>query len=338
MTAPLGVLLVGYAGVGHQDHQAEMYAPGFAGHPGFRVIAVSDIPDEGDTAAKEHADALGVPWMPDLDEALRWADVDVVSVCVPFDRRVEVTAAALHAGKHVLVDKPMALTVNECAAIASVAAETGLICMPAHHQRFHPVLRAARAAIAAGRVGLPWNVQADFLVAGGGPVWPLGELLNFAPYATDAVQALTGLAVTHVYATAGAHFHDQGPEDLVVLCLTHERGLTSTVVAGRTRPQAGVAGLGLHRYRISGSHGTLLADAARPAVTVRTGDGMGTRWSGAGTVHHMLDELHTAIRSGRPADLGPADAVTALSIVRAAEASIETGRPVPLEPDKVALP
>ncbi|WP_283134894.1 Gfo/Idh/MocA family protein [Rhizohabitans arisaemae] len=307
----LGVLLAGSAGAGHQNHQAEMYAPGFAAHPGFRIVGATE-------------DRSG------FDRA----DVDVVSVCVPFEHRVEVVTAALRAGKHVLVDKPVALTSAECAQIAAVAAETGLVCLPAYHQRFHPAIRAAREAVAAGRVGLPWNVQADFLVAGGGPVWPYGELLNFAPYATDAIHAVTGLPVTAVYALARPV---EGPEDLVTLCLTHERGMTSTVVAGRTPPIAGVQGLSLHRYRISGSHGTLLADATRPGVTVRGEKGTRTAWAGHGTVHRMLTELHAAVTGGRPAELGPADALAALLLVEAAGESVATGRVVRLDNEQARV-
>ncbi|MEU1728296.1 Gfo/Idh/MocA family oxidoreductase [Nonomuraea sp. NPDC005692] len=298
----LGVLLAGSAGVGHQDHQSQMYSPGFAAHPGFEIVGAAE-------------DGFDRP------------DVDVVSVCVPFERRVEVVAAALRAGKHVLVDKPVALTSAECAEIAAVAAGTGLVCLPAYHQRFNPAVRRARTAVAAGRVGLPWNVQADFLVAGGGPVWPYGELLNFAPYATDAVHAITGLPVTTVYALSGPA---DGPENLVTLCLTHERGMTSTVVAGRTAPIAGVRGPSLHRYRISGSHGTLLADATRPRVTVRDEKGERAAWTGHGTVHRMLGELHAAVTGGRPAELGPADGLAALLLVEAARKSMESGRPEPV--------
>lgn len=303
----LNVLLAGSAGLGHQNHQADMYAPGFAAHPGFAVVGAVEADDRFDRP-----------------------DVDVVSVCVPFEDRVEVVSRALRAGKHVLVDKPMALTSAECERIAAVAAETGLVCMPAYHQRFQPAVRSAREAVAGGKVGLPWNVQADFLVAGGGAVWPLGELLNFAPYATDAIQAITGLAVTEVYAIAGVNFQDAaGPEDLVTLCLTHERGLTSTVVAGRTPAAAGVHGLSLHRYRISGSHGTLLADCTRPAAQVLTAAGARRSWAGPGTVHRMLAELHAAVVAGRPAELGPADGVAALRLVEAARQAIATGQVVP---------
>ncbi|MEV4896717.1 Gfo/Idh/MocA family oxidoreductase [Nonomuraea sp. NPDC055795] len=304
----LDVLLIGEYGLGHQNHQRDMYAPAFAAHPGFRV-----------TGRAEADDPLDRP------------DADVVSVCVPYERRVEVVTRALRAGKHVLVDKPMALTAAECARIAEAAAGTGLVCLPAHHQRFQPAVRVAREAIAAGKVGLPWNVQADFLVAGGGAVWPLGELLNFAPYATDAIHAMTALPVTAVYATGGPRFQDgpsqDKPEDLVTLCLTHERGMTSTVVAGRTPAMPGASGLSLHRYRVAGSHGTLLADANRPAARVltTTGTPRGT-WAGPSTVDRMLTELHTAVVTGRPAELGPADAVAALRVVEAARRSLASGR------------
>ncbi len=343
MNAPntLGVLLAGFSGLAHQNHQGDMYAPGFGAHSGFRVVGVADAPEatpEELDRSRAHAGHFDVPVAPDLYAALDRPDVDVVSVCVPFGHRVDVVTAALRAGKHVLVDKPMALTVAECEKIAAVAAETRRVCVPAHHQRFSPPLRTARDAVAGGRVGLPWNVQADFVVAGGGEVFPLGELVNFAPYPIDVVRALTGLEVTDVYATAGARFHDDpaGPDDLAVLCLTHERGLTSTIVVGRSKPLPGVTGPALHRYRISGSHGTLVTDATRPAVQVRTvSPGPHPRWASAGTVHRLLDDLHTSITTGRPAELGPADAIAAVAVVTACQESIATGRRVSLSSPKV---
>jgi predicted dehydrogenase len=186
--------------------------------------------------------------------------------------------------------------------------------MPAHHLRFHPAVRSAAGAVAAGRIGLPWNIQADFLAAGGPPC-PVGELVNFAVYPLDVITALTGLPVRDVYVTAGR-------DDFTVLSLTYERGLNATVTIGRGPRLPG--GIGLHRYRISGSHGTLSVDAAKPGFTLRTADEWRTGWTGESTVDSLVGELHRAVTSGRPA-LGPADGVAVAAVLEAAARSSRNG-------------
>src|SRR5262249_52559927 len=148
----------------------------------------------------------------------------------------------------------------------------GVVVIPAHHVRLGGALRSVRAAVRSGRVGLPWNVQADFFVAGGGPA-PPGELLNLAAYPIDVGLSLAAAPVRRVHALAGSHWHDS-PHDLVTVLLDHDNGVTSTIVCGRTKGLRDVppAGIALHRYRISGSHGVLTSDATKPALHVHTAD------------------------------------------------------------------
>ncbi|MFY1669625.1 Gfo/Idh/MocA family protein [Plantactinospora sp. WMMB334] len=325
MSRPLRVLLAGYAGPGSQDHQAQMYAPAFTAHPGFTVVGVTDAESTGDPDRRRSQNAaaqLGVPYHDDLAAALDRVAAEVVSVCVPLPARVGAVTAALRAGRHVLVDKPMASTTAECDAVAAVAAETGLLCLPAHHQRLHPAIRAAGAAVAAGRIGLPWNVQADFLVAGGDPC-PLGELTNFGGYVVDAVRAMTALPVTEVYAPA----HGTGP---AVLCLRHRRGMTSTLTVGRVQEIPGEA-MAAHRYRLSGSHGVLVVDAARPPMTLRSAAGRRPSWFAPESVAALVDDLHRAVSTGTRAAVDATDARAAAAVLEAAAESIRTGAPVSLE-------
>ncbi len=311
------VLLAGFGGLGGgQDHQRAMYLPAFQAHPGFTVAGV--IGGGAD---------LGVPAYPDLDTALAENDAEVVSVCLPPGERAAAIVAALRAGRHVLADKPLALTSGETEEIAAAAAGSGTICMPAHHQRFGPAIRSARAAVAAGRVGLPWNVQADFLVAGGDPC-PLGELINFGLYPIDVVLALVARPVSRV--------HARSERGLTLLLLDHDRGLTSAIAVGRVTGTAGVrpGGLAVHRYRISGSNGVMNVDATKPGATLRTATGVRDAWHGPDTVTRMLTELHAAITGGRAAEVGPADALAAIRVVEAARRSLETGRPAAVCPEQ----
>jgi len=285
------VYLEGAAGIGTQDHQNAMYRPAFEAHPDFQIV---------DDLAK----------------------AEVVSVAVPLDERAEAIGRLVRAGKHVLADKPMAATVEDCENIARLAREHGVLVVPAHHQRLGAALRSATAAVRGGRVGLPWNVQCDFLVAGGDPA-PTGELVNLALYPIDAVHALLGLAVRRVHAVGGA--------DLVTLLLDHDHGATSTILCGRVAGLADVrpAGLAVHRYRISGSHGVLAVDATKPGVLVRTAGGTTSAWTGPNTVAALLDVLSAGVRTGR-AELGVADAIHAQRVVEAAARSLNSGQPITL--------
>jgi predicted dehydrogenase len=282
------VHLEGSGGIGSQDHQNAMYRPAFEAHPAFEIV------DE-------------------LDKA------DVVSVAVPLDQRADAIGRAVRAGKHVLADKPLAATLAECEEIARLADEHGVVVVPAHHQRLGGALRSARAALRGGRIGLPWNVQCDFLVAGGDPA-PTGELVNFALYPVDAVHALLGLEVLRVHAV--------GDDNLVTLMLDHEHGVTSTIVCGRISAlgDAAPASLAVHRYRISGSHGVLAVDGTKPALHVRNSAGSARAWTGQSTVDTLLDVLATGVRTGR-AELGVADAVHTQRVIEAAQRSLETGKP-----------
>ncbi|MGI5238325.1 Gfo/Idh/MocA family protein [Dactylosporangium sp. CA-139066] len=283
------VRLVGNAGIGTQDHQRDMYAPAFARHPAFVVT----------------------------DDA----DAEVVSVAVALEERASVIEREIRAGRHVLADKPLAATASECEHLATLAAAHGVVVVPALHQRLGGALRSARAAVRAGRIGLPWNVQCDFVVAGGDPA--PAELLNLGIYPIDIVCDLLGLGVTRVQATGGP---------LDTLLLDHEHGVTSTIVCGRIPALRDVppGGLALHRYRISGSHGVLVVDATRPALQVRTADGSSAAWTGPGTVDALLDVLAAGVRTGR-AELGPLDAVRAQRVVEAARQSMTSGRGVMLD-------
>jgi predicted dehydrogenase len=290
MTGPtaIKVFLQGDAGIGTQRHQSDMYRPAFERHPAFEIVASAE-------------------------------EADVVSIAVPLDERAEAIGAAVRAGRHVLADKPMTATTEEAVALRTLAEQHGVVVVPAHHLRLGGAVNGARAAVRGGRVGLPWNVQADFLAAGGDPA-PTGELVNLALYPLDVLNTLLGLPVLRVHAVGGP--------SLVTLLLDHEHGVTSTVLCGRIA--ALPPGIAVHRYRISGTHGVLALDALKPALDVVSSSGTARRWTGGSTVDKLLDVLAAGVRTGRAA-IGPADAVATQRVVEAARQSLGSGRPVALE-------
>lgn len=323
----IGVLLAGFAGLGDQDHQSAMYVPALTGHGGFRMVATCASSAADRPAAERAAAELGVPLLAGLDEALARPEVDVVSVAVPLDQRAATITACLRAGKHVLADKPLAGSLADVAAIVEAARDSGSVLLPAHHHRWNGALRSARAAVAGGRVGLPWNVQVDFLVAGGAPV-PEGELLNFAVYPLDVLRAGLGPEAVRVHAVSGNNWHD-GADDFATLFVDYRNGVTATIALGRTREihDAQRGSVFRHRYRISGSHGTLTVDANRPGLSVHTATDRRRRWVGSGTVEALVADLHTALVSTGRSPIPLDDVLDVYRVVDGAQRSLATGRP-----------
>jgi predicted dehydrogenase len=332
----LGVLLVSFASVGGQAHQKSMYLPVLGTHPALRLVAVSD---ERDAPAAQHAlnqrdaDALGLPYVADLTVALADPRVDVVSVCCPFDRREAVLAEVAAVRKPALVDKPLAADVAGCERIAASFAAAETICMPAYHYRFHPAIRAARAAVIGGTVGLPWAAHAEFLIAMGTAAWPLGELLNFGLYPVDALRAVLGVEVHSVYATVNSVFYDGPADDLSVLALNFAHGIVATTSIGRAPTTGHPNGYGGdRRLRVMGSHGNVIVDAAAPALSIAADGRAEQRYFGRESLRALIDHFVAAVRGDVSPELGPRDAQAALQIIVAARQSATTNRVVELAP------
>lgn len=89
----------------------------------------------------------------DLDQAIADPDLDAVDLCLPTHFHADIAIAAMRAGKHVLVEKPMALDGPDADRMAAESERTGRILMTAHVLRFFPAYVALREALAAGQFG-----------------------------------------------------------------------------------------------------------------------------------------------------------------------------------------
>jgi xylose dehydrogenase (NAD/NADP) len=113
--------------------------------------------------AQELAGVLGAPCVYDGLDAL-WQDdtIDAVYVALPNHLHAPVALAAIAAGKHVLIEKPMACSATEVASIQQAAVQAGVVAMEAMMYRFHPQTAQILASIAAGDIGEVRQVQVNF--------------------------------------------------------------------------------------------------------------------------------------------------------------------------------
>ncbi len=144
MRDPIGVAFVGAGTV------AEMHGRGLAAVPDATLVGTYDL-DAG--KARAIAARFGGRVFDSLDELLADPAIDAVHVLTPVERHAAHAVAALRAGKHVLVEKPVAQTHTEIAELKAEAFRAGRVCMPAHNYIYAPSVRRARRLIEAGNLG-----------------------------------------------------------------------------------------------------------------------------------------------------------------------------------------
>lgn len=107
----------------------------------------------------------------DYREILVNPDVDAVLVCTPDNLHAEHAVAALEAGKHVFLEKPMAISIEECDAIIAAAERSGSKLYVGHNMRFFPVMQKMRELIDAGRIGRVEAIWCRHFISYGGDAY-----------------------------------------------------------------------------------------------------------------------------------------------------------------------
>ncbi len=207
---PLGVAVVGYSFMGKAHSNAWRNVGAF--YPDVPPVRMQVIAGRDGAAVEQAARRYG--W---AEAATDWRavverdDVDIVDVCTPGYLHAEVALAALAAGKHVVVEKPLGNTVAECEALVEAALQPGAgRTMLAHNYRRVPALALARSLVAEGRIGQVREVRLaylqDWLADDTAPMtWRLrretagsGALGDLGSHAVDQLHAILGEPVTSV--------------------------------------------------------------------------------------------------------------------------------------------
>ena len=171
MTNPLRVAVIGAGEIARRGH-----LPGFV-KAGAQIVALCSRrnPRLPDLAAK-----YGAKYYYDWREMLREGGFEAVSICTPPALHSEMAVESARRGCHILVEKPMALTLDECDRMIEAAAKAGVLLMVAHNQRFAAHHRQARQILQSGRLGRPYLVH-TVLGHGGPEHWSPAQEWYFQP-------------------------------------------------------------------------------------------------------------------------------------------------------------
>lgn len=342
---PLRIGLVGTGAISTQHLEA------IEALPSTRLTAVASASSE---RARATGEAHGVPWTTDLGELLARDDVDAVAICSPSGLHPAQALAALRAGKHVLIEKPIALTVADADAVIAEARARGLVAAMVSQRRFEPAVRALKSAVDAGALGrvalvigegLYFRPQSYYDSAAWRGTTGLdgGVLMNQAIHTVDLMRWVGGpaVAVTGQVATLG---HAMEAEDTAVMSVRFASGalgsMSATTCASPEQPvelrvygdrgHVRLTGASVAEWDVPGVEAPPERDDAADDPRHEDAASPVTRtWgtSAAGYLRQYAD-LVDAVRTGRPPTVTAQDGRDAVELIAATYESSRTGREV----------
>jgi predicted dehydrogenase len=338
----IGIGMVGYGLAGRLFH-----GPFIDAVDGLRIRAIATTnPDRRAQALSDHPDADVVG---SVDALLEHPDVEVVVVVTPNRSHAPIGIQALAAGRHVVVDKPVAMNVPEAEELIDAADRAGRILSVYQNRRWDGDFQTARSLIDAGTLGEIDSLEARFerwspvgdewrelAEEAGGPHRDLGAHL------VDQSLVLFGPA-TRVFAQMDSRRPGSRVEDSVFMTMDHANGVRSrlwtSLIARRTGPRLRVRGLAgeFIKEDLDPQERQLFA-GMRPTEP-GFGDDPPERWgslhTGVGEVRQVPTErgdyrryyelFRDAVRGVGERPVDPVDSVRALRVLEAAERSARTG-------------
>ena len=304
---------------------------------GVDLVAVAD-PDAG--AVLQATSGRRARGFEDLDRMLAEEELDVLSVVVPTKLHRGLVLAALRAGVHVLVEKPIAATREEALEMIEASRAAGRLLSVGHIERFNPAIRELHRRLSAGELGRVFQIRATRLGPFPARIRDVGVVVDLAPHDLDIMRYLVGSEPTRIYAEAERRIHTEH-EDLFVGTLKFANGVVGLVDINWLTPSK------RRTLTITGERGMFLADyieqdlvlfanpdadetwtrrGAGPSIT-SVSEGEMTRFSirRQEPLAVELTEFADAVRTGRPAPVDPRDAMVALLLARKMVESAERG-------------
>ena len=305
---------------------------------GARLVAVCDLDESrGKTAAQRYR----CDYVKDFGELLNARGVDALSIVTPTEHHHALAKAAIEAGKHVLVEKPLCDTLPKARELVELARAKGVVLAVGHVERHNPVVAAAKRLIASGEVGEVLSISARRVNRNvEGRVKDVGVILDLAIHDLDVIRYLVGGDPEFVFATAmpapgGRH------EERAQILLRFPGGVTAVVDTNWLTPRK------VRRLALTCSKAYVEADYILQTLEVSTSragappednlfamplehDVRTHQMKAAEPLAAELRDFLRAVETGARPLVPGEDGLAALAIAHAALQSAAKGRPVAL--------
>lgn len=218
ITTPLGIAVVGFG------YWGPNLARNIAERPEFRLMGLCERdPERGMEFARRYP---GCAVEDDLDALLLDPEVQAVSIATPPRTHFELARRALEAGKHVMVEKPLATSAAEAEELIEIATRVDRVLMPGHTFVYSPPVNKVRDLIRSGELGDVYFITSSRMNLG--LYQPDGVISDLAPHDLSILLYWLERPVTHIAAAGQSIFQDGVPET-AFLTVTFAGGTTANV-------------------------------------------------------------------------------------------------------------
>ena len=214
-----------------------------------QIVALADLSEERLALMGEKLNVPAEARYTDYERMLEQEELDLVDIATPHGVHAEQAVAAAQAGAHVLIEKPIARTVEEADRMIAAAAEGDVKLCVLHNQLLAPATQKVLELIGEGAIGETFLIRTEGFsgrsvvgrgmdrdwrasAAGGGG----GPLIDNGYHQLYRARAWMGSPVRRVYARVGTFMHDIEVEDMALVLLEHENGGTTSCQVGWCAP------------------------------------------------------------------------------------------------------
>ncbi|HID95066.1 MAG TPA: Gfo/Idh/MocA family oxidoreductase [Candidatus Latescibacteria bacterium] len=320
---------------------------------GAELVAVSDLRAE---RARKAGEEYGVDWYTDYKQVLQRDDVDAVSVLTPSGVRKEIVIAAAAARKHVIVEKPIEVTLERTDAMIKACREAGVKLAVIFQNRFLPGIRKIKESVDTGQFGrlilgdayVKWYRTQEYYDSGGWRgTWKYdggGALMNQSIHTIDLLLWVMGPVRSVSAKTATLAHTNIEVEDVAVATLKFTNGSLG-VIEGSTALYPGFP----HRLEIHGEKGSAILQGEQIVFwDLKDGERLETPFprkkeeapggqadpTRIGTEGHYLQikDFVEAIREGREPQVNGEEGRRTVELITAIYESAKTGKEVTIKP------
>ncbi|MEJ7839610.1 MAG: Gfo/Idh/MocA family oxidoreductase, partial [Thermomicrobiales bacterium] len=324
---------IGIVGAGLRG---QMYASALADVTGIDVVAFAE---PAPTVAESTFASTGIPVVSSHDKLLHEIDPDAIVIATPDFAHREAAISAALAGKHVLIEKPLAMTLADAWAIRDAVNHGEAQCLVGFENRWNPHVLSAKRTIESGAVGThltssatlsnTWFVPTQMLswAARSSPAWFL------MPHSVDMLLWFSGRNPVSVSAVASqGQLAQRGidTEDVVHALICFDDGTTASLTSAWILPDAHPAIVDF-RFQFIGTEGAISGDPIRQGLDVttdrlRTAGTLGSRIGIAqvGAPIWMAQAWATGLITNQPVGPGVEQGVLVTEVICAIERSFQT--------------
>ncbi len=321
-----------------------------------RVTAVSDVVRAAAEAVAAQIDEVTdapVAVYEDYHALIRGAEIDAVDICLPHHLHADAILAAAQAGKHILCEKPMCISLAQADEIVDAVDRAGIVYMSGHNELFYPAVAAAKEMLDRGDVGTPFIVRSHEFPTGypaakipGRPAqqtmmvgWRAsretmggGVLIDKGYHPTYILLYLAASEPVSVTAMSNTYVAQMDGEDTALVLVKFANGAIGQIFTG----EGFVFPANDAKFHVIGARGevygnrydvhTLPRSFTAPSSRTYPPDTNGNQQTFDATILHFYDSVTTE----RPPIQDHRDGRRVLEVIQAAYRSIETGQTISL--------